>query len=357
VIGRLTMTGRFHRLLAGIGMVGVLAGCTAHVHTPYRPDALLASAEDPAGHIFPYARSPVDYTNHVIEQRPELTYQERRLHLRSYGENGQRDDALEAVYYRSNTAGALPLVIVLPLWGSHNYPPDEMTNTLRFRAKGAAHVLRVVGERYIYDWEAMGDARTESEFIEVMRRMVERDRINVIDVSRWVDWAEGRDEIDATRIGVIGFSRSALIAVPAAANEPRLGAVVSVMGGAHPHRIMATCDGRAEVLREKIMTRLGWTREEYERALAPVYAPIDIANYPGRADPSRILVFDSALDECVPQSAREALWETLGRPERYSLQYSHKTSFYAMTGLGLYWMRRRIYDFLEIALSIDTPEL
>jgi dienelactone hydrolase len=353
------MIGRSHRLLAGIGigMVGLLAGCTAHVHTPYRPAAAPAAAPADAGRIFPYHRSAVAYSNHIIDQRPELAYQQRHLHLRSYGENGQQDDALEAIYYRSNTPGALPLVIVLPLWGSHNYPPDEMTDTLRFRSKGAAHVLRVVGERYIYDWQAMGDARTESEFIDVMRRMVERDRTNVIDVSRWVDWAEGREEIDASRIGVIGFSRSALIAVPAAVNEPRLGAVVSVMGGAHPHSIMATCDGRAETLRETIMTRFGWTRDGYERALAPVYAPIDIANYPGRADPSRILVFDSALDECVPQSSREALWETLGRPERYSLQYSHKRSFYAMTGLGLYWMRRRIYEFLEAALSIDTPGL
>jgi dienelactone hydrolase len=308
-----------------------------------------------AERIFPYERSAVAYSNHIVEQRPNFTYQERHLHLRSYGENGQRDDALEAIYYRSNTPGQLPLVIILPLWGSHNYPPDEMANTLRFRGKGAVHVLRVVGDRYVYDWQAMAEAETEEQFIEIMRRMVDRDRINVIDVSRWIDWAEGREEIDAGRIGVIGFSRSALIAVPAAANEPRLGAVVSVMGGAHPHQIMATCDGRAQVLRAQIMARFGWTRADYERALEPVYAPIDIASYPNRVDPARVLVFDSALDECVPEAARQAQWESLGRPERYSLQYSHKTSFYAMTGLGLYWMRRRIYEFLETTLSIDTP--
>jgi dienelactone hydrolase len=217
-------------------------------------------------------------------------------------------------------------------------------------------VLRVLGDQYIYDWQAMGDAQTEEEFLRIMRRMVDRDRINVIDVSRWIDWAETRPEIDAKRVAVMGFSRSAIIAGPAMANEPRLRAAVLVMGGAKPHQIMATCDGRAELLRDKIMARFGWTREEYEQALEPVYAPIDLAKQAGFANPSRILIFDSAKDECMPESSRESYWEALGRPERYSMQYSHKTSFYAMTGLSLWWMRRKIYNFLETQLSVNSPE-
>jgi dienelactone hydrolase len=346
-----------YRLLSGLALAVLLGGCTAHVHIPYQPDGRPPIAEQGDGpRLYPYEKSAIAYTNHIIEQRPRFRYQERHLHLRSYGENGQEGNALEAIYYRSNTPGKLPLTIILPLWGSHNYPPDEMANTLRFRSHGAMHVLRVLGDQYIYDWQAMGDAQTEEEFLRIMRRMVDRDRINVIDVSRWIDWAETRPEIDAKRVAVMGFSRSAIIAGPAMANEPRLRAAVLVMGGAKPHQIMATCDGRAELLRDKIMARFGWTREEYEQALEPVYAPIDLAKQAGFANPSRILIFDSAKDECMPESSRESYWEALGRPERYSMQYSHKTSFYAMTGLSLWWMRRKIYNFLETQLSVNSPE-
>lgn len=329
----------------------------ANTHIPYQPEehAPVAAGGD-GPRLYPYEKSTIAYSNHIVEQRPQFAYQERHLHLRSYGENGQEGDALEAIYYRSNTPGKLPLTIILPLWGSHNYPPDEMASALRFRSHGAMHVLRVIGERFVYDWQAMADAQTEEEFLEVMRRMVDRDRVNVIDVSRWIDWAETRPEIDAERIALMGFSRSAIIAGPAMANEPRLRAGVLVMGGAKPQQIMATCDGRAKVLRDKVMARFGWTREDYERALETVYAPIDLARQPEYADPSRILIFDSAKDECMPKSSRDAFWESLGRPERYTLQYSHKTSFMAMTGLGLYWMRRKIYDFLETQLSIEPTE-
>lgn len=103
------------------------------------------------------------------------------------------------------------------------------------------HVLRVLGERHIIDWEALGEGKTKEEFLSTMARMVQRQVTNIIDVSRLVDWAESRDEIDAGRIGLIGFSRSAIVGGLMAINEPRFTAVVLVMGGARPHRILAVC--------------------------------------------------------------------------------------------------------------------
>jgi dienelactone hydrolase len=165
-----------------------------------------------------------------------------------------------------------------------------------------------------------------------------------------VDWAEARNEIDAARIGLIGFSHSAITAGVAAVNELRLAAAVLVMGGAHPHRVLAVCGHHVGRTRDQILQRFGWTAADYEQAIQPFFRPIDAAHYPGRADPSRILIFDSHEDECIPRNARDDLWEALGRPARISFLYRHDTSFLSMTPLGFNWMRREIYEFFERTL-------
>jgi dienelactone hydrolase len=300
----------------------------------------------------------VPFKNSILEQDPNLAYQVRHLEISSIGQNGQDSNFIEAIYYRSNTSGKLPLVIVLPIWGDSfryglTYPPKKIASTLRGHSNGDMHILRVLGESEIFDWKAVGESETEEQFLSNMARIAQREAINIVDISRLIDWAEERNEINTARIGLIGFSRSAVTAGMVALNEPRLAAVVLVMGGARPHRILATCGGDVGRPRKKILKRFGWTAADYEQAIKPLFRPIDAANYPGRADPSRILVFDSHEDECIPQDSRDDLWEALERPERISFLYGHNTSFLSMTPLGFNWMRRKIYEFLESTLGFE----
>jgi dienelactone hydrolase len=344
---------RSRRLLLVFLIIGSLIGCTAHIYTPFQPEGSTRAERQSGPHILPYEKAPVPFKNSILEQNPKLAYQVQHLKIPSIGENGQDGDPIEAMYYRSNTAGKLPLVIVLPIWAKHfgnTYPPEKITSTLRSRSHGGMHILRVLGERDIIDWEAVGEAKTEEQFLSIMSRMAQREATNIVDISRLVDWAEARNEIDAARIGLIGFSHSAVEAGMVAANEPRLAAVVLVMGGAHPHRILALCDGDVARVRDKILQRFGWTAADYEQAIEPLFRPIDAANYPGRADPSRILLFDSHEDKCIPRDARDDLWEALGRPARISFLYGHEMSFISMSPLGFNWMRREIYEFFERTL-------
>jgi dienelactone hydrolase len=344
---------RSRRLLLFFLIVGTLLGCTAHIYTPFQPEVSIRVERQSRPRILAYENGPVPFENSILQQDPKLAYQVRHLKIQSIGENGQDGNLVEALYYRSNTVGKLPLVIVLPIWGDGfglTYPPEKITSTLRLRSHGGMHILRVLGARDMSDWEAVGEAETEEQFLSLMARTAQREAINIVDISRLVDWAEARNEIDATRIGLIGFSRSAVTAGMATVNEPRFAAVVLVMGGAHPHSILATCDGDAGRPRDKILQRFGWTVSDYEEAIEPLFRHIDAANYPGRADPSRILIFDSYEDECIPRDSRDDLWEVLGRPARISFLYSHDTSFLSMTPLGFNWMRREIYEFFECTL-------
>jgi len=336
--------------------VGTLFGCNAHILTPFQPEVSTRPERHSGNPILAYEKGPVPFEKSILEQDPKLAYQLQHLRIPSICDNGQNGNLIEAIYYRSNTAGKLPLVIVLPIWNDSlrydlTYPPEKITSTLRLRSNGVMHILRVLGESKIFDLEAVGEAQTEEQFLSRMARVAQREIINIVDISRLVDWAEARNEIDAARIGLIGFSRSAVTAGMVAVNEPRLAAVVLVMGGAHPHRILATCDGDVGRPRDKILQRFGWTASDYEQAIEPFFRPIDVANYPGRADPSRILIFDAHEDECIPRSARDDLWEALGRPTRISFLYGHNKSFLSMTPLGFNWMRREIYEFFEHTLG------
>jgi dienelactone hydrolase len=333
--------------------VSSFLGCHAHIQTPFQPDVSTLPERKTEYHILAYEKRPVPFEKSIIEQDPKLAYQVLHLKIPSIGENGQDGNLIEAIYYRSNFAEKLPLVIVLPIWGDGfglTYPPEKITARLRLRNHGIMHILHVLGERDMSDWEVVGKAETEDEFLSNMARIAQREAIKIVDISRLVDWAEARNEIDASRIGLIGFSRSAVTAGMATVNEPRFAAVVLVMGGAHPHSILATCDGDAGLPRDEILQRFGWTAADYEQAIEPLFRHINATNYPGRTDPSRILIFDAHEDQCIPQDARDDLWEVLGRPERISFLYGHKTSFLSMTPLGFNWMRRKIYEFFESTL-------
>ena len=341
------------RLVLIFLMFGAMLGCTGHIYMPFKLDINTPPEAQTGPPVLAYEKEPVPFENSILEKDPKLTYQVRHLKMPSIGENGQEGNLIEAIYYRSNTAGKLPLVIVMPIWGDRfglTYPPEKTTSTLKRCSLGDMHIIRVVGERDLIDWEAVGEAETEEQFLLIMARMAQREAVNAVDISRLIDWAEERNEIDAARIGLIGFSHSAITVGVAVVNEPRLAAAVLVMGGAHPHRILAVCDHHVGRTRNKILQRFGWTATDYEQAIQPFFKPIDAANYPGRADPSRILIFDSYKDECIPQDARDDLWEVLGRPARISILHGHKTAFLSMTPLGFNWMGHKIYEFLKSTL-------
>jgi len=257
------------------------------MYTPCQPGVSTRAERQSGPPILAYEKGPVPFENSILQQDPKMAYQVRYLKIPSIGENGQKGNLIEARYYRSNTAGKLPLVIVLPIWGDGfglTYPPKKITSTLKVRSHGAMHVLRVLGESDIFDWEEFSETQTEEKFLSNMARIAQREPVNIVDISRLVDWVEARNEIDAARIGLIGFSRSAVTAGMAAVSEPRFAAVVLVMGGAHPHRILAACDGDVGWPRDRILDRFGWTAADYEQAIEPLFRPINAANYPGRVE-------------------------------------------------------------------------
>jgi len=338
------------RWIVVLFMATLITGCASRTHITsdgraesLDPSVLPRTQTDPHFH---YDIAPIEADNHVVDRNRH--YEIRRLSFPSIGDNGQAGNLVTVDYHRSLAPGSHPVVIVLPIWGRHIYPSNAVTRTLRKRSNGRIHVLNVLGADYLIDWPKLAVETDEDVFFDTWVEGAEREITMVIDMKRLVDWAEDRPEIDGDRIALIGFSHGAMLAPALAAQEPRIRATVLVMGGANPHEVIARCVGaRTENVQLHAEETFGWTKEEMAAILEPIYSPMNAVNYPNRVDPNRILIFDAGKDECVPESARDALWKAMGHPERYTINSDHRHAFYTMTPLNFNWMRKKIWSFYK----------
>jgi hypothetical protein len=337
-----------HLMFVSLSLAAFAACATGRTEVSYDPASprpALVARDDP----FPYTARPLTISNHVLREEETADFIVRFLAFPSIGRNGLPGDVLNVRYYQRKAAGRQSLVIVLPIWGGHPYPPAVVAADLRRARLG--NVMLVGGDTAIMDWDALADAPSGPAFSDTMRTMVDRVRSSVVDIRRMIDWAEQRPELDARRIGLVAFSESTVQLGGLVASDPRPSAAVFVMGGAHPHRVLATCYGPPADVRRRILPRFGWSVPEYTAVLASLMAPVNVARLGSRLDPARVLVVEAAQDDCIPGDARDALWQVLGCPERISVHAGHAGSFLAMTPLGGNHVRTSISRFLARVLG------
>lgn len=334
--------------LPAVVTLSALVGCISHVHYPLDTRAVPVS-HAPAVETFDYRPSRGDVTVHepAGQRRGYVT---RRITMPASFENGQPGNLITGTYYAHPSPGTRPLVIVLPVWGVSEYPSIKMSHTILDRSDGAMNVLRVHGEHRLVDWKAIERSATLKEFIAGVSNAARRLKHAVIDTRRLVDWAQSRPEIADDRIGMVGFSISAVSGTLAAQSDPRIQSSVLMMGGAEIGRIVSECPGNEEDTREAIIDRLDIDVSEYEQTVNTLFTGLDPADYPNRVDPRSVLLVDSGEDKCIPEQSREAWWKALGQPERISMNYSHRQSFLAMTPLGFNFLRRKAYEHLDSTL-------
>jgi hypothetical protein len=238
----------------------------------------------------------------------------------------------------------------MPIWGTSDYPPEKISYGYARRAGADANIIWIYGDTPLFPWTALSTAPTEAAFVELASASAERYRAAVVDMRRLIDWAETEPKIDTSRIAFVGFSMSALVTATLLGNENRVKAAVLMMGAANLAEVFATCRNRAGEVRAHVLESFDWTVPRYREFFAGLFDPADPMRFEGRYDPDEILMIDAMFDDCMPESARAALWEVTGFPERVTLLYRHRSAFYSLTPLGANYARRRIYRFLDDAL-------
>jgi dienelactone hydrolase len=324
-------------------LLGAVAASGCALARTEIPLAAGARPTPPAASHLAYARAPLAISNTVEGQID--AHDVRLLRFPSVGENGQDGNRVTVRFYELRDAGRRPLVVILPIWGGHTYPSSIVATDLV--RTGRFHVMHVLGADTVIDWDALTAARDPAAFLSQLARMVERVRATIVDLRRLLDWAEGRPGVDARQVAMVGFSESALQVAGIMASDARLAAAILVMGGAHPNEVLATCYGPPSDMRDRILPRFGWTAAGLAAAMEPVTRPVDPAWLGSRLAPARVLIVEAADDDCIPATARRALWEAAGRPARVTVRSTHAGAFLAMTFLGANHVRHRIMEFLE----------
>ena len=278
-----------------------LSGCVMHTR-PSRPTEAPRNPQHrtAAADLFSYEREEILYKNAVLGELETDRYRVRYVRFPSISDNGQPDKLLRGHYYESKLPGKKPLVIVLPIWGGHSYPSDKIAGRIRRASRGRAHVFLVLGEREMFDWQGLATAHDHEAFLDLWRRGVKCGEAMIVDIRRIIDWAEARDDVDAERIGLVGFSASAVLAATIAATEPRLDATAVVMGGGYIHQSLARCPlKRSDGMRAKAAD-FGWSLDDLADRLEPLGRSIDPVNYPGLVDPTSVLMVEATKDEPHP---------------------------------------------------------
>ena len=278
-------------------------------------------------------------------------YETYALTLPSVGDNGHSQPPVTAQYLKTKTPGKKKLVIVVPIYGSISFASRMMARQLVEGQKQDTNVLLIRDANEIFDGaiERAPIMTTEAELLEGVHECVSRFRFVVIAIRRLIDWAETLDEIDAARIGVVGFSIGASVANVAMGVDARIAAGAFVLPSTKLHEILAY--GRVPRWQEpidQVRANLNLTPDELARKVEPILRSIDPIHFSKSIDPARVLLIEAAQDSFVPAQARKLHWEALGRPRIIRLDYDHKVALVlSMTFLSRNFTERAIAEFFD----------
>jgi len=301
------------------------------------------------GYEYRKTASPATLERHSISAGGQ--YETYALTLPSVGDNGQRQLLVTVHYLKTKTPGKKKLVIVIPIYGSISFASRMMARQLVEWQKQDTNVLLIRDANEIFDGaiERAPIMTTEAELLQGVQQCVTHFRYAVIAIRRLIDWAETVDEIDAARIGVVGFSIGASVANVAMGIDGRIAAGAFVLPSTKLHEIFAY--GRVPRWQEsidRVRANLKLTPGELARKVEPILRSIDPIHFSKSIDPTRVLLIEAAQDSFVPAQARKLHWEALGRPRIIRIDHDHKAALVlSMTFLSRNFTERTIAEFFD----------
>ena len=285
-------------------------------------------------------------------------YQVQELEYPSSGVNGQPGNKVRVRFYQGDVEGPAPLVIILPIWGTFDYPVEKLSLRLRKRFKGKVHIALFLGKNRLIKWPEIAASDSREELLQQSRASAEQVRVASADIRGLLRWARSQEKIDPERIILSGFSIGAIVGSIVTVEEPALLGTTLVMGAVNPADVLTYCNRIAGDSRLTVMETLNMSLQQYENTMHQAFDALDWTRQSAVVDdPSRFLVVDAHRDDCMPQQARDALWLGLGKPERYTLQGSHQGAFLSMTMVGLNYTSKLLVDYIDGRFDeLDTAE-
>lgn len=194
-------------------------------------------------------------------------------------------------------AGPFPCIIFLHGIGQSKGFIDEIAAP--FAQAGFAMVT--------FDQYTRGERRLDSDNVFVEGKALRRRAaLNVIETRRLIDYLQTRTDIASDRIYLVGASFGAITGVPAAAQEPRIRAIVLIYGGGRIPKLLQS---------DAVVGELGWLSKPAAYVGSFFMSPADPIDYVGRLAPRPVLFQNGKEDSLIPAESARALQEAAGNPK------------------------------------------
>jgi cephalosporin-C deacetylase-like acetyl esterase len=263
-------------------------------------------------------------------------------------------------YYRPVGEGPSSLVVLLHGVGDRSVVPCGLL-ARSFAADGiACFVLYLVvhTSRMSPDFRRRMPMVTDDEWYETYRT-------SVIEVRQILDWAEGRPELDAGRVALLGISFGGFVSSIAMGIDERVTAGVTIVSGGNSAKIaqkgpLTSLSRRYRVsdreYRETLAAYADYLAEVAEKGFEAVVPSRrsfqnDSMTFASRLRDRPLLMVNGRWDELIPREAALDFWNACGCPEILWLPATHVTIW-----LWYRTIRRRVHSFLDAAFrTADAP--
>ncbi len=213
--------------------------------------------------------------------------------------------------YEGLEGQVVPAIAALPLEGDGPFPCAVFLHGIgqgkKFLDEIAAPFVEAGFVIVTFDQYTRGERRlkdaTKLEELLALRR---RGALTVIETRRLLDYLEGRDDIAADRIYMLGASYGAITGSTAAAFDTRFRAVALCYGGANLKRLVDNPEA-AEML--------GALATPAKVLLAWLLAPGDPAHHVAEISPRPILFQNGTHDSLIPTPAAQAFYDAAAEPK------------------------------------------
>lgn len=254
---------------------------------------------------YAYSKYQGNYANKTLEQNRHYTL--KRITFPSNHNILPLQHDITIDYYAINSAGKVPVILVLPILGGGNSIASTFARYFARHGLAAAVVHRQ-------------KAYKKPEYMHQINKIM---RQIVFDHKQAIDWIETRPELDASRIGVFGVSMGGIKAALISALDQRIAAsVMALAAGDIPHILAHSDEKRLKNQRNKILAEKDLTVEEFERELAEKIE-CDPLNYAEYIDADKTLMVLARFDNVVPYRNGLKLREKIGNPETIYLLSGH----------------------------------
>ena len=287
---------------------------------------------------------------HLVEEKPDWTryrFDFPSAHISKYPEH----NIIYGEYYRPGGEGKWPLAVVVHGMGDRSTVPCRMIARDLAKQGIASFIIYLV----FHSSRMPKSIKKRMPFL-TPEEWFQGYQTSVIDIRQLLDRAAELDEIDSSKLAVIGMSFGGFVSSIAMGVDDRINAGIIMLAG-----------GNYESRAWRRLLRMKFTEEELQEALEQYQnyiSELEAKGLDNTAPPKKsyltdpvtfghrlrerpVMMINAKWDERIPRQTTLDMWESFGKPPIKWVPGTHSTMWALFP-----WYRREISGFLSSSFDL-----